>query len=267
MTAPTRIALVGALGRMGRKVLSALAERTDLRLTAALERPGASIGTDVGVAAGLVAMHVALSDAPETALAEVDVVVDFSVPCCAARLAPLCAQRSIAYLVASTNLSAADMTAVDEAAKKTPVLVAANLSLGINVVLALVEQAAAQLGEDFDIEIFEMHHRRKKDAPSGTALALAQAAKTGRPSLAVSLDRKTGTRDRGAEELGIASARGGDVSGDHTVFFLGAHERVEIVHRATDADVFAQGALRVADWLRRQRAGRYSVRDAITKAR
>ena len=117
MTTPTRFALVGALGRMGRTVLRALQERPDLRLTAAIERPGAAIGSDVGVASGLGPMHVALCDAPEAVLGNVDVVIDFSAPACAARLAPLCAKASIGYLIASTNLSAADLAAVDEAAK------------------------------------------------------------------------------------------------------------------------------------------------------
>jgi 4-hydroxy-tetrahydrodipicolinate reductase len=263
VTASIRVALVGALGRMGGAVLRMIKDRPDLHLTAAVERPGPAVGTDVGICAGLGPVHVVLSDAAEAVLKEVDVVIDFSAPPAALLIAPICAARRFAYLVASTGLSDQDLAAIKQASALAPVLCAANLSLGVNVMMGLVEKAARELNTDFDVEILEMHHRRKKDAPSGTALKLAAAVQAARPAIDLVVGRRGQTEGRGSQDLGIASLRGGDVSGDHTVFFLGKNERLEITHRATSADVFAQGALWIAGWLCRQPAGLYSVRDVL----
>jgi len=208
-----------------------------------------------------------LTTDPGVALRDIDLVIDFTAPAVCAALAPLCAEHRVPYLVGSTALRTADEKALDSAARSIPILAAANFSIGVALAIALVESAAKTLGPEFDIEILELHHNKKRDAPSGTALALAGAAKRGRGSLETVLGRGSSTAARRNNELGVAALRGGDMAGEHTVYFLGAGERVEISHRATTPEIFARGALNAAAWLIGQAPGRYDMRDVLAALR
>jgi len=195
-----------------------------------------------------------------------DIVIDFTAPEATREHIKLAAEHKTALIIGTTGLSAKDESAMAESAKEAPILYAANMSVGVNVLLALVEQAAARLGDGWDIEIFEAHHKHKVDAPSGTALALGKAAATGRN---VELDNvadyarhgKTGAREDG--KIGFSVARGGDVVGDHRVFFHGEGEHIELNHIASDRTLFVKGALRGAQWLSGQAPGLYSMRDVL----
>jgi 4-hydroxy-tetrahydrodipicolinate reductase len=194
------------------------------------------------------------------------VAVDFSVDTCVAAHARTCAAARVPILIGATALSAASCSDLEDAAREIPVLVAPNTSVGVSVVAQLVSVAALGLGPSYDVEIFEAHHRTKRDAPSGTALALgaAVAEARGRSLDEVAVyDRSSQNRPRAAGSIGFASVRAGDIVGEHTVIFAGTGERVEITHRATDRNTFAQGALRAAEWLIGQPAGLYSMRDVL----
>jgi 4-hydroxy-tetrahydrodipicolinate reductase len=236
-----KVVVVGAAGRMGRRVVSLLEGHATLSLARAFDR----------------------DDDPESAIAGSHVVIDFAAPAASARIAPICARQGTAYLVASTALTPDDAAALDVAAQSVPVLQAANLSIGVNVLAELGADAAARLA-DFAGEISEIPHRHKRDAPSGTALALGAAARRGRPALKDVLGR-SGVRAN--DELGYAAMRGGDVAGEHMVYFFGEGERIELTHRATTADIFARGALVAAAWLVKKPAGRYTMRDVLNVAR
>lgn len=248
-----RICLVGASGRLGQRLLRILPDYQDVRLGSVLMRSG---GKPVYVD-GLVTTDMA------AALRDVDVVIDFSAPSICGAIAPLCAAKNVALLVASTGLTAEDEAILATAAAHTAILQAANLSLGVNVMLELVELAARRLAA-YDVEILDLHHRHKRDAPSGTAYALGAAVTQGaglRPSPVVG--RAGMCAPRQANELGYAAIRGGEVAGEHTVYFFGEAERLEITHRSTDAAIFAAGALHAARWLAGRTPGRYSMRDVL----
>lgn len=247
-----RIGLVGATGRMGRAVCALLEHHTHLQLTRVLiHRSPVPMPLEC----------LATRD-PEALVVDSDVVIDFSAPPFAATLAKLCSAHRRPLLVASTQLSEADNLALAEASCHTPVLTAANLSVGIAVLSELVATAAARL-PDCDIEVMELHHRRKRDAPSGTAELLMTSIEKARPTLQKRTDRMTTPGPRQASSLGIQALRGGDVAGEHTVFFLGDGERIEITHRATGGLLFAQGALRAALWLYGRDAGPYTMTDVL----
>jgi 4-hydroxy-tetrahydrodipicolinate reductase len=239
----SKVVVVGAAGRMGRRVVSLLEGHATLMLGRAFDR----------------------DDDPEAAIAGSHVVIDFAAPAVSTRIAPICARQGTAYLLASTALTAEDEAALDAAAQSVPVLQAANLSIGVNVLAELVADAAARLA-GFDVEISELHHRHKRDAPSGTALALGAAARRGRPALK-DVPGRIGSDVRLQDELGYAAMRGGDVAGEHTVYFFGEGERIELTHRATTPDIFARGALVAAAWLLKKPAGRYTMRDVLQAAR
>ena len=251
-----RLCVVGAAGRMGRRLIQAAAQDPGLRVSSALES-AALAETDLGLA-GL-----RLSADPRQALVDVDLVIDFSAPATAAILAPLCVERRLPYIVGSTALGEADERSLTAASRVIPVLVAANFSIGVNLALELVETAARRLGPEFAIEVLELHHDKKRDAPSGTAVALTEAARRGRGELETIVGRSGVSSPRRSNEIGVAALRGGDVTGEHTVFFLGTGERVEVSHRATTLEIFARGALRAAHWLNGQPAGRYTMRDVL----
>jgi 4-hydroxy-tetrahydrodipicolinate reductase len=222
-------------------------------------------GQDAGVVAGAAANGVMIADAlPD----HTEVVIDFSYAAATAALAPLMAKRRMAWVIGTTGLSPAELRAVEAAAEQTPVLMAPNMSVGVNLLLLLVEDAARALkGRGYDVEIIERHHRRKKDAPSGTALGLGAAAAKG---LEWNLDQvaqhgRVGMQeeDRPVEQIGFHAVRGGDFVGDHTVVFAAEGESVELSHRATTRDTFAMGALRAAAWLHAQPPGLYSMRNVL----
>ncbi|MBM4163150.1 MAG: 4-hydroxy-tetrahydrodipicolinate reductase [Lentisphaerae bacterium] len=260
----TTIAILGAAGRMGQMLIRCAARLPELRVTGACERAGhPALGQDAGQIAGTGPLGVVLADAWP---ADSDVVIDFTFhTAVAANLASAVARRQ-AVVLGTTGLSDDDKQRVADAAQTIPIVFAPNFSLGVNLLLDLVRRAATVLGPAYDAEIVEMHHRLKKDAPSGTALGLAEALAAGR-----GVDLKdvatygregiVGERPRG--EIGIHAVRGGDVIGDHTVLFAADGERVELTHKATSRESFANGALHAALWLPGKPAGRYSMRDVL----
>jgi 4-hydroxy-tetrahydrodipicolinate reductase len=261
-----RVGIMGAGGRMGRMFVRAFAGTEGAAVVGGTERDGAMAGQDLGTLAGLPPLGVALTTDPASVFAVSDVVVDFTVPAATVAHARLAAQAQVPMVIGTTGLSEADRAAIADAARSVPIVQAANTSLGVTLLSALVEQVARTLGPEFDIEIVEMHHRRKVDAPSGTALALGEAAARGRAvDLAArsvrSRDGHTGARVAG--DIGFATLRGGDVVGEHTVIFAGEAERIELVHKATDRAVFAHGAVRAAAWVRTQAPGLYGMRDVL----
>jgi len=262
-----KIGVVGCAGRMGRMLLKVIADQPGCTLAGGTEASGgAAVGRDVGELAGLGTVGIAVVDDPLELFAKCDAVIDFTIPAASVVHAELAAQGQVAYVLGTTGLDADDQEAIARAALHTPVVQAPNMSLGVNVLLALVERTAAILDADYDIEIVEMHHRHKVDAPSGTALALGRAAAAGRgvdlDAVAQKVrDGVTGARRRG--DIGFAALRGGDVAGDHTVVFAGEGERVELTHKASNREVFARGALKAALWARGKPAGLYSMKDVL----
>ena len=264
-----RLVVVGAAGRMGRTLMLTIDTMKDAVLHAGLERDGSpAIGQDAGQLAGLSPAGISVTGDIAAALAGADGIIDFSTPATSVRLAALAAEAGIVHVIGTTGCSAEDDAAIAAAAAGGAVIVkSGNMSLGVNLLASMVEMAARALPEeDFDIEILEMHHRHKVDAPSGTALLLGEAAATGRlvdlQETAVRVrDGHTGPRPTGA--IGFATLRGGSVVGEHSVVFAGEGERIEFVHRAEDRSIFARGALRAALWARGQAPGLYSMRDVL----
>ena len=261
-----RIAIAGASGRMGRTLVRAVAEASDMRLSHALERAKhPDLGADAGVLAGLGACGILLSDDSLAALAKCDAVLDFTTPEASLELADLAAQARIVHVIGTTGFSGTDLKRLRSAARHAVIVKSGNMSLGVNLLAALVREAAKAL-PNYDIEIVEMHHRMKVDAPSGTALLLGEAAAEGRGVVLTekrlaSRDGNTGARDDGA--IGFASLRGGTVVGDHTVTLAGPHERIELTHRAEDRMIFARGAIAAARWGQGKKPGLYSMRDVL----
>jgi 4-hydroxy-tetrahydrodipicolinate reductase len=261
-----RVAVAGASGRMGRTLIRALAEAEDMRLAFALERTGhAELGTDAGVLSGLPATGVALSDDPLAALAASDAVLDFTTPAASVPLSELAAQARIVHVIGTTGFSEPDLARLNASARHAVIVKSGNMSLGVNLLASLVRAAARAL-PNFDVEIVEMHHRMKLDAPSGTALLLGEAAAQGR-GIALkdheqrARDGQTGVRSDGT--IGFASLRGGTVVGDHIVTLAGPFERIELTHRAEDRMIFARGALAAARWGQGQKPGLYSMNDVL----
>jgi 4-hydroxy-tetrahydrodipicolinate reductase len=267
MAGERRIGIVGAAGRMGRMLVRTVHETEGCVLAGATERPGAAdLGRDAGELAGVGTLGVALTDDAAAMFAAVDAVIDFTSPAATAAHAALAATAGCALVAGTTGLEAEHRAALDRAAAKVPVVWAPNMAAGINLLFAITEQVARALDADFDIEIVEMHHRHKVDAPSGTALALGEAAARGRGVDLAGVresgrDGITGARARGA--IGFASLRGGDVVGDHTVVFAGAGERIELTHKAAGREIFAGGAVRAARWTAGKPAGLYGMKDVL----
>jgi 4-hydroxy-tetrahydrodipicolinate reductase len=262
-----RLVVVGAAGRMGRMLVKAIAETEGVTLAGALERQGSpALGQDAGVLAGVGALNVPLTDDPLAALLKADGVIDFSTPAVTVEIAALAAQARIVHVIGTTGLSGDDLQKLDAAARHATLIRSGNMSLGVNLLAGLVRKVAATLGTDWDIEILEMHHRMKVDAPSGTALLLGEAAAQGREvalaekSVRVR-DGHTGARQAG--DIGFATLRGGTVVGDHSVIFAGAGERLELTHRAEDRGIFARGAVQAAIWGRGRKPGLYSMADVL----
>ncbi|HSR56076.1 MAG TPA: 4-hydroxy-tetrahydrodipicolinate reductase [Alphaproteobacteria bacterium] len=262
-----KIGIVGAAGRMGCALARAVAEADGCALAAASERPGhEAIGSDAGALAGLGELGIAIGEDPGAVFAGTDAVLDFTAPKATVRHAGLAAESGTVLVTGTTGLEPDDQTAIIEAARAVALVQAPNFSVGVNLAFALTERAAALLDEEFDIEVVEMHHRHKVDAPSGTALGLGGAAAKGR---GVALDQVsergrdgiTGARERGA--IGFASLRGGDVVGEHTVIFAGPAERIEITHKAGGREIFARGAVRAAIWAADKPAGLYTMADVL----
>ena len=262
-----RIGLLGVAGRMGTTLVRRIEATAGARLAAAAEAGGhAAAGRDAGEVAGIGALGVAIGTDPRAVFEAVDAVIEFSLPEATAAHAALAAETGTAHVVGTTGLDAAQAGAVRAAAARTAVVWAPNMSVGVNVLIALTEQVARVLGPDYDIEIVEMHHRHKVDAPSGTALGLGKAAAAGRGvdhDVAAVRGRDGHTGARRAGDIGYAVLRGGGVAGDHSVIFAADGERVELGHRAGTRDVFADGAVRAALWTRGRPPGLYDMRDVL----
>jgi 4-hydroxy-tetrahydrodipicolinate reductase len=265
--AELRLVIAGAGGRMGRTLLRAIQEVPGFTLAGAVDRADATeIGADTGVLAGLSASGVTVAKDALPFVAQADAIIDFTSPDSTVELAALAAQARIVHVIGTTGLSAADDAKLEAAARHAALIKSGNMSLGVNLLAALVKRAAASLGPEFDIEILEMHHNRKVDAPSGTALLLGNAAAEGRnidlkKTSVRSRDGHTGARKEG--DIGFAALRGGTVVGDHSVILAGPSERIELTHRAEDRMIFARGALAAAKWGKGKKPGIYSMADVL----
>jgi 4-hydroxy-tetrahydrodipicolinate reductase len=266
-----KVLLIGAAGRMGQAITRLLAAGSipGLELAAAVDRPDSPlIGQDAGTAAGAKALGIRISGDLAAALAaRPDVAVDFSFHAASAAAAPRMAAAGVPWIVGTTGLDEAEKAAIAKAAQTIPVVLASNMSVGVNLLFVLVEQAARALkGRGYDCEIVERHHRRKKDSPSGTALSLGEAAAKGYGwSLKeTAVDGRSGLPgERPEKEIGFHAVRGGDIVGDHTVLFAADGECIELSHRATSRDTLALGALRAAAWLPGRAPALYGMRDVL----
>jgi len=262
-----KLAVLGAAGRMGQTLARAIAMTEGCVLAAGIEAKGSpAVGRDLGEVAGLGPLGIPITDDPLPVFAEVHGVLDFTTPKATVAFAGLAAQARIVDVIGTTGLSADDHAKIEAAARHAAIVKAGNMSLGVNLLAGLTARVARTLGPEFDIEILELHHRHKRDAPSGTALLLGEAAASGR-SIALK-DHSARARDgdfgpRREGDIGFAALRGGTVTGDHSVIFAGAMERIELTHRAEDRTMFAQGAVKAALWARHQKPGLYSMADVL----
>ncbi len=265
--ADMRLIVAGAGGRMGRTLVKAIADVKGFALAGALEDARSPlIGWDSGTLAGQPENGVKLTGEGAALIDKADGIVDFTAPVATVAFAALAAKASKVHIIGTTGLSAADETKIKDAANKAVIVKSGNMSLGVNLLAALTRRVAKTLDTSFDVEILEMHHNQKVDAPSGTALMLGRATAEGR---GIDLDRHSiKTRDghtgaRKAGDIGFAALRGGSVVGEHTVIFAGPAERLELVHKAEDRMIFARGALHAALWARSQKPGLYSMADVL----
>jgi 4-hydroxy-tetrahydrodipicolinate reductase len=262
-----KLAIAGAGGRMGRVLTRIVQETEGCALAGGLEPKGSPhVGADMGQLAGLGNLGVSVTDDPLTLFARIDGIIDFTVPAASVALSELSAQARIAHVIGTTGIDAAGEARIKAAARQARIVKSGNMSLGVNLLAALVRKVAAALGEDFDIEVLEMHHRHKIDAPSGTALLLGKAAAEGRgidlkARSIRSRDGHTGARPQG--NIGFATLRGGSVVGEHTVMFAGPAERIELSHKAESRDIFARGAVKAALWAMDKKPGLYSMSDVL----
>lgn len=262
-----KIAIPGAAGRMGQMIIREIAASDDLVLVAATDRPGSdAIGMDSGLLGGTGANGVIISDDPAALFEKADVVIDFTSPAASVGHAAMAAASDTGLVIGTTGMTEQDEVALSRAGSTIPLVYCANTSVGVTLLGRLVEQVAAQLVDGWDIEIVETHHHHKVDAPSGTALALGEAAARGRGvrlSDVSDVVRQGQTGARRDGDIGFAVMRGGDVTGEHSVIFFGESERVEITHKATDRAIFARGALRAARFAAAAKAGFYNMEDVL----
>jgi 4-hydroxy-tetrahydrodipicolinate reductase len=265
--ADMRLIVVGAGGRMGRTLVKAIAETNGVVLAGAIEPAGAPLmGQDSGQLAGLAPNNIKLSSDLAAVATNADGIIDFTVPAATVAHAAIAARHKLVHIIGTTGLSTDDEAKIAAAGKSATIVKSGNMSMGVNLLAALVRRVAKTLDADFDIEVVEMHHNKKVDAPSGTALLLGRAAAEGR-----NVDLKThsdsgrdgitGARKQG--NIGFAALRGGTVVGDHTVMFAGPSERIELTHKAEDRMIFARGALKAALWAKGKPAGVYSMADVL----
>ena len=266
--ADMRLVVIGAQGRMGRALVAAITEADGVKVSGAVERQGAdAIGQDAGLVAGLPALGVPITTDIEAALDEADGVIDFTAPAATLDFARITAAKGKVHIIGTTGMTAEEESTLKEIAPKGAVMVkSGNMSLGVNLLGKLVEQAARSLDADFDIEVVEMHHKHKVDAPSGTALLLGQSAAEGRgidleENAVKSREGITGARERGS--IGFATLRGGSVIGEHTVILAGEGERLELTHRSQDRSIFTRGAVKAALWAKDKPTGYYTMMDVL----
>ncbi|MDY0927452.1 4-hydroxy-tetrahydrodipicolinate reductase [Pantoea agglomerans] len=262
-----RIAIVGAPGRMGRNLIQAVQQAEGVALGAALARSGSSLlGVDAGELAGIGKTGVIVSDDLQKVVNDFDVLIDFTRPEGTLEYLAFCRQHNKAMVIGTTGFDEAGKAAIRAAAEEIAIVFAANFSVGVNLVLNLLQQAAKVMGDYADIEIVEAHHRHKVDAPSGTALAMGEAIAD---AMKWNLDehavyaREGYTGERKAQTIGFATVRAGDIVGEHTAMFADIGERVEITHKASSRMTFANGAVKAASWLKNKKSGLYDMRDVL----
>jgi 4-hydroxy-tetrahydrodipicolinate reductase len=262
-----KVAIVGAAGRMGGRLIHAVLEAEGLELTGAVERPGhPQLGMDAGLIAGAGELGVKISDDLAATMTGADVLIDFTFPDVTLHNLAVCATQGKMLVSGSTGFTPEQRAAVEKFAEQIPVVLAPNMSVGVNACFKLLKEAAKILGEDFDVEIVELHHNKKKDSPSGTAVRMGEvvANALGRDYNQVANCHREGMcGERSHDEIGMQTVRGGDIVGEHTVYFIGMGERIEISHRAMSRDMFARGATRACKWLNGKAAGLYDMQDVL----
>ncbi|MFV1956649.1 MAG: 4-hydroxy-tetrahydrodipicolinate reductase [bacterium] len=263
----TRVAVSGGAGRMGKAIIRSLQDFLEITLVGAIEREGhPDIGKEPGFMAGTDDSGITITDDLQSVLGTADVLIDFTAPPVSLRNLEACIDKGVAAVVGTTGFSEEEKEAMHIFAQQTPTVISPNMSVGVNVLFKLAETAAVSLGAGYDMEIVEAHHRMKKDAPSGTAIRLAE-------SVAGALDRNLAQHavysrhgmigERSSEEIGIQTVRAGDIVGEHTLIMAGSGERLELTHRAHSRDNFAQGAVRAAVWVVGKKPGLYSMFDVL----
>jgi len=263
-----KIGIIGCAGRMGRTLLKEVISTDGCTLSGGVDHEKSNyLGKDIGSLIHEDTLGICVTDDKDALIFESDAIIDFTTPASSLACAEIASKHGTTHIIGTTGLSGEEQNKLAEYAKHTPIVFAPNMSIGVNLLLSLVEQVASTLDEEYDIEVLEMHHRNKVDSPSGTALALGRAAADGR-NIALadvscrSRDGHTGVRPSG--EIGFATMRGGDVIGDHTVMFAGSGERIEITHKASDRSIYSRGAVRAAIWAKQQNPGRlYSMKDVL----
>lgn len=262
-----KIGITGCTGRMGRMLSQAVVQADEAELIGGTEAPGSPhVGSDLAALIEGMNTPVLIGDDARALFEAVDVVIDFTMPTATAGHAKLAGETGTAMVIGTTGLSPEHQQHIEQAAEKAAIVQAANYSVGVNLLLGLTEQTAAILGEDYDIEVLEMHHRHKVDAPSGTALAIGQAAANGRGVDLESVSQRVRdgiTGERKAGDIGFATLRGGDVVGDHSIMFAAGTERLELTHKASHRSVFANGAVRAGLWAGSNPPGLYSMRHVL----
>jgi len=262
-----RAIVAGAGGRMGGRIITMITQAEGIELSAAFERPDSpSVGQDAGIVAGVGELGVTIEDSLDSVIDKGDVIIDFTFHEASVEHARKAAQKGRAMVIGTTGFTNEEYQALDEYSKSFPMVQAPNMSVGVNLLYKLLETAAKVLGDDYDVEIVEAHHRMKKDAPSGTALQLGRvvAEALGRDFDEVAVFERHGLiGERSRKEIGIQTIRAGDIVGEHTVLFGGIGERIEITHKASSRDTFAKGAVRAALWVVGKPAGRYSMQDVL----
>jgi 4-hydroxy-tetrahydrodipicolinate reductase len=265
--ADLKLGVIGAGGRMGQAVIQQIKHIDGVVLEAACDRPGSEvIGQDAGEVAGVGRSGIEIGDSPENVFDTVESVIEFSSPESSVKNALMAADRGRVHVIGTTGLSVSEEKILAEAGERARLVYAPNMSVAVNILFAITRQVASILDEDFDIEILEMHHRNKVDAPSGTALGLGRAAAEGRKvdfSTKAVLSREGQTGQRNSGDIGFATLRGGDVTGDHTVVFAAEGERLELSHRASSRAIFSRGAVRAARWAQDQVPGVYTMADVL----
>jgi 4-hydroxy-tetrahydrodipicolinate reductase len=262
-----KIGIIGCAGRMGQMLVRTVAANDRCLVVGGNEQPrSAAVGRDLGLVAGIDALGVTVTDDPADLFTQADAVLEFTSPAATIQHVELAAKKKKIHVIGTTGFEPPQMAALHRAAKQTAVVMAPNMSVGLNLLLRMIEQMAHALDVDWDIEILEMHHRHKVDAPSGTALALGRAAAAGRGAAFDHVAKRardgiTGARRRG--DIGFAVLRGGDVVSDHRVIFASEGERVELTHIATSREIYARGALRAALWAQGKPPGLYSMTDVL----
>ena len=267
MSERVKVAVAGACGRMGKEIIKAIFEDPEVELASAFERKDhPQIGTDAGQVAGVGELGVKIIDDASSAIAQAEILIDFTYPAPTIEHLEICAEKGKGAVVGTTGLSEVQKERLKSLAEKIPILYSPNMSVGVNLLFALVRKACEVLGRDYDLEVIEAHHRLKKDAPSGTALRLAEilAEVRGWELNEVACYKREGAiGERPKEQIGIQTIRAGDIVGEHTVLFATTGERIELTHKASSRQTFARGALRAVKWLKGKPKGLYSMQECL----